>query len=91
MEGMQCSDVKIFEAALGVRSPWFTAGMSFEARPGKRPMRADFEAGKRFSGAGQSGEHPLRGTLTRTGTPLRVLQHVCVLDEGSQGPAAADR
>jgi hypothetical protein len=47
---------KIFEAALGISSPWFIAGMNFEPSRRKLNIRVDFEVGSRFAVPGQAGE-----------------------------------
>lgn len=91
MEGMQCSDVKIFEAALGARSPWRIAARHFEASPRRRPIRVDCEAGGRFAAAGQRRERRVPGTVSQTGRQRHCPRYECTLDEGSQGPATADR
>ena len=47
---------KIFEAALGISSPWYIAGMNFEPSQRKLMIRVDFEVGSRFAVSGLSGE-----------------------------------
>ena len=54
---------KMFEAALGISSPWYIAGMNFEPSQRKLMIRVDFEVGSRFVVPGQSGEHPVHDTL----------------------------
>ncbi|MGH8229543.1 MAG: ISL3 family transposase [Steroidobacteraceae bacterium] len=70
---------KIFEAALGIGSPWFIAGMNFEANQRKLNIRVDFEVGSRFAVPEQSGEHPVHDTVTKTYRHLNFFQHECEL------------
>ena len=88
---MEWSDVKIFEAAPGIRSGRSIAEMKFEANPEKITVRVDFEAGAPVAGAGQTGEHPVPGSVCRARRHRHCLQHERGLDEDSQGLAAADR
>lgn len=54
---------KIFEAALGISTPWFIAGTHFDPSQRKLNIRVDFEIGSRFAVSVQAGEHPvLAGT-----------------------------
>jgi transposase len=71
---------KIFEAALGISSPWFIAGMNFEPSQRKLRIRVDFEVGSRFAVPGQSGEHPVHDTVTKTYRHLNFFQHECELE-----------
>ena len=71
---------KIFEAALGVSSPWFIAGMSFEPSQRKLNIRIDFEVGSRFAVPEQAGEHPVHDTVTKTYRHLNFFQHECLLE-----------
>lgn len=70
---------KIFEAALGISSPWYIAGMVFETDLRKLTIRVDFEVGSRFAVPGQSGEHPVHDTLTKSYRHLNFFQHECML------------
>ena len=70
---------KIFEAALGISSPWYIAGMVFETDLRKLTIRVDFEVGSRFAVPGQSGEHPVHDTVTKSYRHLNFFQHECVL------------
>ena len=56
---------KIFETALGISSPWFIAGMNFDASLRKLKIRVDFEVGSRFAVPGQAGVHPVHDTVTK--------------------------
>jgi len=71
---------KIFEAALSISSPWYIAGMNFEPSQRKLMIRVDFEVGSRFAVPGQSGEHPVHDTLTKTYRHLNFFQHECELE-----------
>lgn len=71
---------KIFEAALGISSPWFIAGMNFEPSQRKLNIRIDFEVGSRFAVPGQAGEHPVHDTVTKTYRHLNFFQHECLLE-----------
>ncbi|EQD51206.1 transposase IS204/IS1001/IS1096/IS1165 family protein, partial [mine drainage metagenome] len=53
-----------FEAALGISSPWFIAGMNFEPNQRKLHIRVDFEVGSRFAVPGQSGVHAVHDRVT---------------------------
>ena len=68
---------KIFETALGISSPWFIAGMSFEPSQRKLNIRVDLEVGSRFAVPGQTGEHPVHDTVTKTYRHLNFFQHEC--------------
>lgn len=70
---------KIFEAALGISSPWFIAGMNFEPSQRKLNIQVDFEVGSRFAVPGQSGEHPVHDTVAKSYRHLNFFQHECVL------------
>lgn len=71
---------EIFEAALGIRSPWYIAGMNFEPSQRKLRIRVDFEVGSRFAVSGQPGEHPVHDTVTKTYRHLNFFQHECELE-----------
>ena len=71
---------KIFEAALGISSPWFIAGMNFEQSQRKLNIRVDFEVGSRFAVPGHSGERPVHDTVTKTYRHLNLFQHECELE-----------
>jgi len=71
---------KIFESALGISSPWFIAGMSFEPSQRKLNIRIDFEVGSRFAVPGQTGEHPVHDTVSKTYRHLNFFQHECELE-----------
>jgi len=71
---------KIFEAALGISAPWYIAGLGFE--PGSKLLKVviDFHPGSRFAVAGESGEHPVHDTVTKSYRHLNFFQHECLLE-----------
>lgn len=71
---------KIFEAALGINSPWYIAGINFEESQKKLRIRVDFEVGTRFALPGQPGDHPVHDTVTKTYRHLNFFQHECELE-----------
>ncbi len=77
---------KIFEAALGISSPWFIAGMNFEPSQKKLEIRVDVEVGSRFAVPGQAGVHPVHDTVTKTYRYLNFFQHELSLAIVSDGP-----
>jgi transposase len=71
---------KIFEAALNITAPWYIAGINFEPDHKKLRIRVDFEVGSHFAVSGQSGEHPVHDTVTKTYRHLNFFQHECELE-----------
>lgn len=71
---------KIFEAALGISTPWYIAGLNFEPSQKKLRIRVDFEVGTRFAAPGQSGDHPVHDTVTKIYRHLNFFQHECELE-----------
>lgn len=71
---------KIFEAALGVTSPWYIAGMGFDEKQRTLNIRVDFEVGSRFAVPGQPGEHPVHDTVTKSYRHLNFFQYRCDLE-----------
>ena len=71
---------KIFESALGISTPWYIAGMNFEPSQKKLRIRVDFEVGTHFAVPGQSGDHPVHDTVTKTYRHLNFFQHECELE-----------
>lgn len=71
---------KLFEAALGVSSPWYVAGIQFEAAQRLLKIRVDFTVGSRFSIVGVTGEHPVHDTVNKQYRHLNFFQHECLLD-----------
>jgi transposase len=71
---------KLFEAALGVSSPWYVAGTDFDAAAKTLTIRVDFTAGSRFAVAGIDGQHPVHDTVTKRYRHLNFFQHECFLE-----------
>ena len=66
---------KLFEAALGVSSPWYVAGTDFAAAAKTLTIRVDFTAGSRLGVAGIDGQHPVHDTVTKRYRHLNFFQH----------------
>lgn len=71
---------KIFEAALGISSPWHIAGMGFDEKHRRLNIRIDFEVGSRFAVAGIAGEHPVHDTVSKVYRHLNFFQYQCDLE-----------
>ena len=71
---------RLFEAALGLGSPWYVAGIEFDAVKRLLQIRVDFVVGSRFSIAGIEGEHPVHDTVNKQYRHLNFFQHECLLD-----------
>lgn len=71
---------KIFEAALSIGTPWYIAGINFDESQRKLKIRVDFELGSRFAVPGDSAEHPVHDTVTKTYRHLNFFQHECELE-----------
>lgn len=71
---------KLFEAALGVSSPWYVAGTNFDAAAKTLTIRVDFTVGSRFAVAGIDGQHPVHDTVTKRYRHLNFFQHECFLE-----------
>ena len=71
---------KLFEAALGVSSPWQVMGADFDAAARTLTIRVDFIAGSRFALAGYDGQHPVHDTVAKRYRHLNFFQHECFLE-----------
>lgn len=71
---------RLFEAALGIASPWFVAGVRFDEASKVLSVGIDFTAGSRFGCEGVVGEHPVHDTVTKTYRHLNFFQHECMLE-----------
>jgi transposase len=71
---------KLFEAALGVSSPWFVTGVEFNAAARTLSINIDFVAGSRFAVPGVAGEHPVHDTVSKRYRHLNFFQHECFLE-----------
>lgn len=68
---------KLFEAALGVSTPWYVAGTEFDAQAKVLTIRVDFTAGSRLALTGVDGQHPVRDTVPKRCRHLNFFQHEC--------------
>lgn len=71
---------KLFEAALGITTPWYICGVDFDAAHQQLTVQVDFQAGSRFAFAGFDGEHPVHDTKSKRYRHLNFFQHECVLE-----------
>ena len=71
---------QLFEAALGISSPWYVQGVDFEAEKHLLTISVDFIVGTRFEHAGAPGEHPVHDTKTKRLRHLNFFQHECYLE-----------
>jgi len=71
---------QLFEAALGIKDPWYVQGVDFEADKHLLTISVDFSAGSRFPHPAASGEHPVHDTRTKRLRHLNFFQHECFLE-----------
>ena len=71
---------KLFEAALGISSPWYVAGADFNAQARTLTIRVDFAKGTRFAMPGIGGDHPVHDTVAKRYRHLNFFQHECFLE-----------
>jgi zinc-finger of transposase IS204/IS1001/IS1096/IS1165 len=71
---------ELFEAALGITSPWFVQGVDFDAEKHLLTIAVDFSAGSRFTHPDVPGEHPVHDTRTKRLRHLNFFQHECYLE-----------
>ncbi|MGN2392111.1 ISL3 family transposase [Pelomicrobium sp. G1] len=71
---------RLFEAALGVTSPWFVQGIDFDAAKKTLTIRIDFAAGSRFAHPAAAGLHPVHDTQVKRYRHLNFFQHECYLE-----------
>lgn len=71
---------KLFEAALGIASPWYINGVEFDAAKKTLSIAVDFVAGSRFTVPGIEGAHPAHDTVTKRYRHLNFFQHECYLE-----------
>lgn len=53
---------QLFEAALGIQSPWFVQSVDFDEAKRQLTIGVDFVAGSRFAHADAPGAHPVHDT-----------------------------
>jgi len=71
---------KLFEAALGIASPWYINGVEFDVAKKTLSIAVDFIAGSRFAAPGVEGAHPAHDTVTKRYRHLNFFQHECHLE-----------
>lgn len=71
---------RLFEAALGIATPWFVGAVRFDEPTKVLTVQIDFKAGTRFGVEGADGEHPVHDTVTKRYRHLNFFQHECVLE-----------
>lgn len=71
---------KLFEAALGITSPWYIAGVDFAAEQRTLTIRVDFAVGSRFAVSGDASLYPVHDTVSKCYRHLNFFQHECVLE-----------
>jgi transposase len=70
----------LFEAALGIKAPWFVQGVDFDETQRHLTIRVDFVVGTRFAYPGVAGEHPVHDTQIKRLRHLNFFQHECYLE-----------
>lgn len=71
---------QLFEAALGVSSPWYVRETRFDSAARTLTIHVDFRAGSRFAHPQVAGEHPAYDTQTKRYRHLNFFQHECFLE-----------
>ncbi len=71
---------QLFEAALGVSSPWYVREARFDAKARTLTIRVDFRTGSRFNHPEVAGEHPVHDTQVKRYRHLNFFQHECFLE-----------
>lgn len=71
---------KLFEAALGITSPWYINGVEFDVAKKTLAIAIDFIAGSRFALPGIEGTHPAHDTVIKRYRHLNFFQHECHLE-----------
>lgn len=71
---------KLFEAALGITTPWYVQGVEFDVENRQLTIHVDFETGSRFAFAADAGDHPVHDTKAKRYRHLNFFQHECFLE-----------
>ena len=71
---------QLFEAALGIKAPWYVQSVDFDAGKRQLTIAVDFVAGSRFGYASVAGEHPVHDTQIKRLRHLNFFQHECYLE-----------
>lgn len=70
----------LFEAALGIGSPWFVAGVQFDEQARALTIGIDFARGSRFAVPGRDGLHAVHDTVVKRYRHLNFFQHEAFLE-----------
>lgn len=70
---------KVFEAALGVESPWFIETTTFDAEKKRLDIGINFKRGSRFALEEGGAGYPVHDTAVKTWRHLNFFQHECYL------------
>lgn len=65
---------QLFEAALGIKSPWFVQAVAFDASQRRLTVGIDFAPGSRFAHPTTPGEHPVYDTQIKRLRHLNFYQ-----------------
>jgi transposase len=71
---------QIFEAALGLATPWFVQDVAFDVERKTLEIRINFVTGSRFAYPGVDGTHPVHDTQSKRYRHLNFFQHECYLE-----------
>ncbi len=71
---------QLFEAALGVNSPWYVREARFDGAARTLTIAVDIRSGSRFAYPDAPGEHPVHDTQTKRYRHLNFFQHECFLE-----------
>lgn len=71
---------QIFEAALGLATPWFVQDVAFDVERKTLGIRINFVTGSRFAYPGVDGTHPVHDTQSKRYRHLNFFQHECYLE-----------
>ena len=71
---------QLFEAALGIKAPWFVQAIDFDATRRQLIVRVDFAPGTRFAHPKASGQHKVHDTQIKRLRHLNFFQHECHLE-----------
>ncbi len=74
------SQPRLFEAALGIKAPWYVQGVDFDAARRELIIAVAFVAGTRFPYSGVTSEHPVHDTQIKRLRHLNFFQHECYLE-----------
>ena len=81
---------QLFEAALGIKAPWYVQSVDFDAGKRQLTIAVDFVAGSRFGYASVAGEHPVHERSPRLLPPPELLP-ARVRARGAHSPSEAAR